>query len=364
MKIYLVGGAVRDTLLGYPFHERDWVVVGGTPQQLLAQGYQQVGKDFPVFLHPKTKEEYALARTERKNGQGYTGFACYSAPDVSLEDDLLRRDLSINAIAQDEQGNIIDPYNGQLDIAAKKLRHVSPAFAEDPLRVLRTARFLARYHHLGFTVADETLQLMQQLSDSGELTQLSRERIWVETEKALHERSPEQYFLCLQHCGALQQLYPEMPTLTPQSLQRLQQARKSCNSSQLFALLFYQAENNNLLKQLKSIKVPNEVAELCQLLQQHADLVLAEQLSAEQILLLLQHCDGYRRGQRFTDFLHCCQQINSHNQADKLKQALTLCLSVDAKALAAQGLSGKDIAQAIQQQRLAIVSNMLSETAP
>ena len=155
-----------------------------------------------------------------------------------------------------------------------------------------------------------------------------------------------------------------MPTLTPQSLQRLQQARKSCNSSQLFALLFYQAENNNLLKQLKSIKVPNEVAELCQLLQQHADLVLAEQLSAEQILLLLQHCDGYRRGQRFTDFLHCCQQINSHNQADKLKQALTLCLSVDAKALAAQGLSGKDIAQAIQQQRLAIVSNMLSETAP
>ncbi|MCR8922321.1 multifunctional CCA tRNA nucleotidyl transferase/2'3'-cyclic phosphodiesterase/2'nucleotidase/phosphatase [Dasania sp. GY-MA-18] len=360
MKTYLVGGAVRDTLLGYPFHERDWVVVGATPQQLLAQGYQQVGKDFPVFLHPETKEEYALARTERKNGQGYSGFACYSAPDVSLEDDLLRRDLSINAIAQDEKGNIIDPYQGQQDIAAKKLRHVSPAFAEDPLRVLRTARFLARYHHLGFSVAEETLQLMQQLSSSGELQHLSRERIWVETEKALSEQSPQQYFLCLQHCGALAQLYPPMPALTEQSATRLQQASKNCSPAQRFALLFYQAQNQDLLKQLKALKVPNEVAELCQLFSLYADTVIAEQLSAQQALQLLQNCDAYRRGSRFALFLQCCQQLSQHNHADKLNLALTLCLSVDAKALAAQGLSGKAIALAIEQQRL----NLLSEILP
>src|SRR5690606_4639849 len=174
---YLVGGAVRDSLLGYPFHERDWVVVGATPEQMLALGYQQVGKDFPVFLHPQTKEEHALARTERKSGKGYTGFSVYAAPDVTLEQDLLRRDLTINAIAQADDGSLVDPYGGIADIKQKTLRHVSDAFAEDPLRVLRVARFYARYAHLGFTVAPETLTLMRKLSASDELQNLSAERV-------------------------------------------------------------------------------------------------------------------------------------------------------------------------------------------
>ena len=181
MQVYLVGGAVRDHLLGYPYHEKDYVVVGATPDQLLALGYQPVGKDFPVFLHPETKDEYALARTERKSGQGYHGFEFYTDPSVSLEDDLIRRDLTINAIAMDEEGNIYDPYLGQQDLENKILRHVSDAFVEDPLRVLRIARFAARYKSLGFTIAPETLELMQQLTQSGELNALTPERVWKET---------------------------------------------------------------------------------------------------------------------------------------------------------------------------------------
>lgn len=213
MKIYLVGGAVRDGLLHQPVTERDWVVVGATPETLLKLGYQQVGRDFPVFLHPTSREEYALARTERKSGQGYTGFVCNASPDVTLEDDLLRRDLTINAIAQDEDGSLIDPYGGQRDLASKQLRHVSDAFGEDPLRVLRVARFAARYAHLGFTIAPETLALMRQMVDSGELNSLTPERVWKETEKALGSNSPQVYFERLRDCGALQVLFPEIDNL-------------------------------------------------------------------------------------------------------------------------------------------------------
>lgn len=213
MKIYLVGGAVRDGLLHQPVTERDWVVVGATPEALLKLGYQQVGRDFPVFLHPTSREEYALARTERKSGQGYTGFVCNASPDVTLEDDLLRRDLTINAIAQDEDGSLIDPYGGQRDLASKQLRHVSDAFGEDPLRVLRVARFAARYAHLGFTIAPETLALMRQMVDSGELNSLTPERVWKETEKALNSNSPQVYFERLRDCGALQVLFPEIDNL-------------------------------------------------------------------------------------------------------------------------------------------------------
>ncbi len=190
MKIYLVGGAVRDALLGLPVKDRDWVVVGSTPQEMLDAGYQQVGRDFPVFLHPQTHEEYALARTERKSGSGYTGFTCYAAPDVTLEDDLKRRDLTINALAQDDNGEIIDPYNGLGDLQNRLLRHVSPAFGEDPLRVLRVARFAARYAHLGFRIADETLTLMREMTHAGELEHLTPERVWKETESALTTRNP------------------------------------------------------------------------------------------------------------------------------------------------------------------------------
>ena len=213
MKTYLVGGAVRDKLLDLPIKDRDWVVVGAKPDDLISQGYTQVGKDFPVFLHPQTKEEYALARTERKSGKGYTGFACYAGEDVSLEDDLKRRDLTINAIAQSIDGEIIDPYHGQQDLTDKKLRHVSAAFSEDPLRVLRVARFLARYQSQGFSIAPETNALMQQMVAAGEVNELTSERVWQETERALLEVTPRAYFEALQECGALAVLFPDLAAL-------------------------------------------------------------------------------------------------------------------------------------------------------
>lgn len=213
MQIYLVGGAVRDNLLGLPVTERDYVVVGSEAQTLLDLGYQPVGRDFPVFLHPQTKEEYALARIERKQGQGYTGFACYAAPDVTLEQDLLRRDLTINAIAQDQAGQLYDPYGGVNDLNDRVLRHISPAFSEDPLRVLRVARFAARFHHLGFSIAPETLALMRQLSRSGELNHLTPERVWKELEKVLTNRNPQIFFEILHDCEALSVLLPEVEAL-------------------------------------------------------------------------------------------------------------------------------------------------------
>lgn len=212
MQIYLVGGAVRDALLGYPVYDHDWVVVGATPQQMEAQGFKPVGSDFPVFIHPETGEEYALARTERKSGKGYGGFTWHASPDVSLEDDLIRRDLTINAMARSAQGEVIDPYQGQQDLQNKLLRHVSPAFAEDPLRVLRVARFAARYAHLGFRVAEETLTLMQQIAATDELQHLTAERVWKETERALAEPSPHVYLQVMSDCHALPQL---LPVLTP-----------------------------------------------------------------------------------------------------------------------------------------------------
>jgi len=210
MKIYLVGGAVRDTLLQLPVVERDWVVVGSTPEELIKLGYQQVGGHFPVFLHPKTHEEYALARTERKDGHGYQGFSCHFSPDIRLEEDLLRRDLTINAIAIDDQEQLIDPYHGQTDIKLKLLRHVSPAFTEDPLRVLRVARFHAKFYHLGFEVAPETLTLMQTIVASNELAYLSVERIWAEWTKALATDNPSIFIKTLKVCGALEKIAPEL----------------------------------------------------------------------------------------------------------------------------------------------------------
>ena len=220
MKVYLVGGAVRDALLGIPNYDRDWVVVGSTPEAMLAQGFEQVGKDFPVFLHPQTKEEYALARTERKQGQGYHGFQIYADPSVSLEEDLKRRDLTINAMAQDpETGEIIDPYGGRQDLENRLLRHVSPAFAEDPLRVLRVARFAAKLAPFGFKLADETAQLMQQMAQSGELAVLTPERVWQEVVKVFNTQQPSVFFLTLRQVNALDALFPEIDCLftVPQS---------------------------------------------------------------------------------------------------------------------------------------------------
>ncbi|EPF87747.1 multifunctional CCA protein [Acinetobacter gyllenbergii] len=213
MQVYLVGGAVRDHLLGHPYHEKDYVVVGATPEQLLAEGYQPVGKDFPVFLHPITKEEYALARTERKSGVGYHGFQFFTDTTVKLEEDLIRRDLTINAMAMNEAGTVYDPYGGQRDLEQRILRHVSDAFTEDPLRVLRVARFAARYAAYGFKIADETLQLMQDIAQSGELNALTPERVWKETSRALLEDHADVYFQTLRDCNALKILFPEIDAL-------------------------------------------------------------------------------------------------------------------------------------------------------
>ena len=213
MQVYLVGGAVRDHLLGHPYHEKDYVVVGATPEQLLAEGYQPVGKDFPVFLHPKTKEEYALARTERKSGVGYHGFQFFTDTTVKLEEDLIRRDLTINAMAMDENGTVYDPYGGQQDLERKILRHVSDAFIEDPLRVLRVARFAARYAAYGFKIADETIQLMKNVAKTGELDALTPERVWKETSRALMEDQADVYFQTLKECDALKILFPEIDAL-------------------------------------------------------------------------------------------------------------------------------------------------------
>ena len=213
MHIYKVGGAVRDRLLGRPVTEIDWVVVGATAEAMLEQGYRPVGADFPVFLHPQSGEEYALARTERKSGRGYGGFTFHASPEVTLEEDLIRRDLTINAIAEDQQGNLIDPYGGQRDLQARQLRHVSPAFAEDPLRVLRVARFAARYAPLGFSVAPETLELMHQLAESGELDALTPERSWKEISRALMEPRPDVFIQVLRDCGALTAMLPEVDAL-------------------------------------------------------------------------------------------------------------------------------------------------------
>ena len=213
MQVYLVGGAVRDKLLGLPAGDRDYVVVGATIEEMLSLGYHQVGHDFPVFLHPETKEEYALARTERKNGQGYLGFICDFSPDTTLEQDLLRRDLTINAIAEDNQGKLIDPYHGLEDLKHKVLRHVSPAFVEDPLRVLRVARFAATLHHLGFTIAPETLALMKELTASGELKTLTPERVWTEMVKSLKTSNPEIFIEVLHFIGALKEILPEVDKL-------------------------------------------------------------------------------------------------------------------------------------------------------
>ncbi|AFP84663.1 multifunctional CCA addition/repair protein [secondary endosymbiont of Ctenarytaina eucalypti] len=211
MKKYLVGGAVRDGIMNLPIKEKDWVVIGATQEEMLAKGYQQVGKDFPVFLHPESREEYALARTEHKSGQGYTGFICHSSPEVTLEEDLRRRDLTINAIARDELGNLIDPYQGQHDIHQRCLRHVSDAFSEDPLRILRVARFAARFAHLHFRIAPETMALMRQMKD--EVLLLARERVWKETERALETRNPQVYFQVLRDCDALKMFFPEVNAL-------------------------------------------------------------------------------------------------------------------------------------------------------
>lgn len=397
MQVYLVGGAVRDTLLNYPIVDKDYVVTGATVQQMLDEGFSQVGKSFPVFLHPDNHQEYALARTEKKQGQGYTGFVCDFDPTITLEQDLIRRDLTINAMAQDQQGNIIDPYDGQLDLNSKILRHVSPAFIEDPLRVFRVARFYARYYHLGFTIAPETLELMSQIAKSGELESLSAERVWQETQSALNERSPWQFFQVLHQCNALDFWFSELNNLwgvpNPEkwhpeidtgvhSLMVLEQACKLSNDTNIrFASLIHdlgkglspkehwphhhghEKSGVKLVKQLcQRLKTPNEVVELASIVSEfHTHVHRVFELKAKTQLSLFDKTDAWRKPERFEQFLLCCTadmngrkgfEDKAYPQAQFLRNQLQLANSVSVKEIVADGYKGKEIKLQLHQQRL------------
>lgn len=401
MDIYLVGGAVRDKLLNITVKDRDWVVVGATPQQLLDQGYQQVGKDFPVFLNPKTKEEYALARTERKSGHGYTGFDCYSAPDVTLEDDLIRRDLTINAIAQAPNGDLVDPFNGQQDLKDKVLRHISPAFSEDPLRVLRVARFAARFAHLGFTIAPETLALMQQLAQQGELAHLTPERVWSEMAKALDSQSPQVFFEILRQCQALAILLPEIDRLFgvpnpakwhPEidsgihTLMVVEQAAKLTNDPVIrFAALVHDLgkactpkekwpshhghgqSGLPLIKQLcLRLRVPNLHQELALLVSDHhCKIHRCDEMRKDTIIKLFDQLDVWRKPARYHQFLLSCEadargrlgfEISDYPQRDIMIKYFELAQAVNVQDIIKQGITGAAIKPALFQARVLAIS--------
>lgn len=412
--VYLVGGAVRDQLLNLPVKDRDWVIVGATPQTLIDLGYQQVGKDFPVFLHPQSKEEYALARTERKSGQGYTGFICDFSADIPLEQDLIRRDLTINAMAQDLQGNLYDPYHGADDLRQRILRHVSPAFVEDPLRVLRVARFAARYHHLGFTIAPETLQLMQTLTQQGELQHLTAERVWAETEKALNEKNPEIYFETLRQVGALALLFPELDALYgvpnpakyhPEidsfvhTMMVLQQAtllseQVDCHKSAVrFAAICHDlgkaktpksnwphhhgheklgiTPTRNLCKRLKVPSYYQQLAELT--CEYHTHIHKIVELRPETVVKLFNTFDVWRKPLRFMEFLLVCfadtrgRKGFEHSQYPQQEFALTLyqaALKVDVQSIIAAGFEHKAIRDQLNRGRIFAVKQKRAEILP
>lgn len=359
MHIYKVGGAVRDRLLGRPVSDIDWLVVGATVEEMHAKGYRPVGADFPVFLHPKTGEEYALARTERKSGRGYGGFTFHASPDVTLEEDLIRRDLTINAMAEDEAGVLYDPYHGKSDLDQRLLRHVSPAFAEDPLRVLRVARFAARYAPLGFRVAEETLELMRQISASGELQALTAERSWKEIERALMEAQPQVFFKVLRACGALPELLPELEDDT-QALLALEQAALHEQALLVrWACLLHGLPPASIKAVNQRLKAPRECQELALLTGEclaQGNQALA--LPATALLELLLKFDVYRRPQRFEDFLVACQMIAlgegkaDYPQADYLRGAAAAARAVDVKPLVQTGFTGQALGEAIKGERL------------
>ena len=363
MTVYRVGGAVRDTLLGFPFSETDWVVVGSTPEALLAEGYTQVGKDFPVFLHPETKEEYALARTERKSGHGYHGFAVHADPSVTLEEDLARRDLTINAMAEDRDGVIIDPYGGQTDLEAKVLRHVSPNFVEDPLRVLRVARFAARYRHLGFTVAVETQTLMQTLSDSGELGHLPAERVWIETERALGERDPAVYFEVLRDCGALVHCFPEIAVTS--GIDRLAVASlHTHNSPCRWAILLSELPPERAIDCSTRIKAPNHYRDLADRVCTWRPRTKAALADPTGCLELLRGLDALRRDALFQDFLEALAVLegttaNVHSSCQQLRSACIAAQSVKASDYADTGLTGPGLGDAIRVGQISAIGAVL-----
>lgn len=393
MKIYLVGGAVRDKLLGLTPREKDWVVVGSTPEEMLNQGYKQVGKDFPVFLHPDTHEEYALARTERKTAPGYKGFEFHADKDVTLEQDLLRRDLTINAIAEDSDGNIIDPYNGHQDLQNKKLRHVSDAFNEDPVRILRVARFAARFASIGFSIDESTNEHMRQMVDADEVDALVSERVWKELESALNTDSPQVFFESLRNCSALSILFPEVDSLygVPQpekhhpeidtgihTMMVLQQAAKlSADPVTRFAALTHDLgkattpENEwpkHIAHEERGVPIINKLCDRLRIPNDYRDLAIhaaryhlhchrALELRPDTILKLFKNIDAFRRPDRFEQFLLACEadargrkgfEDKPYPQADLLRRAFSAANQVDTKAIVESGLEGKQIAAQLQ----------------
>ena len=400
MKAYLVGGAVRDTLLNFPVRERDWVVIGETPEAMLKRGFFEVGKDFPVFLHPKTKEEYALARTERKTSHGYKGFAVHATPDVTLEEDLIRRDLTINAIAMLDDGSLIDPYNGQADLKNKIFRHISPSFCEDPVRVLRIARFCARYQHLGFTIAPETQALMQAMVTQGEIDFLVPERVWAETKKALAEQTPAAYFQALRDCGALERIFPEINALfgVPQTaeyhpeidtgIHTLMVLEQAClltdDLSVRFAALthdlgkaltdkeswphHYGHETLGLsaLKKLCTrLRVPNEYIKLAQqVMEFHTHCHRAKELKPSTLCKLFCSLNAFKSTLQFEAFLTASEadakgrlghENNDYPQADYLRALQKAAASVDTRDILNSDLQGKAIGDAIFNLRSAAI---------
>ena len=403
MKIYRVGGAVRDKLLNYPSDENDWVVVGATPQKMVDLNYVPVGSDFPVFIQPQTGEEYALARTERKSGHGYQGFTFHADEDISLEEDLVRRDLTINAMAEDEDGSLIDPYGGQRDLSDKLLRHVSDAFTEDPLRVLRVARFAARYHHLGFTIAPETLALMASITASGELGYLVAERVWKETERALGERSPDIYIQTLRDCGALKALFPEVDCLFGVAqradfhpeidtgihiLMALQQSAKlSDNSVIRFAVLVHdlgkgitpehilpshsghEARGVILVDSLcDRLKVPNHFRQLAlAVTEYHLMCHKALALEPELILELLKGIGALKSRDKLEDFILCCEadargrkgfEERDYPSAEYLRAALDKAMGISIADLVKSGIEGAEIGRQLSLRRIACIAEL------
>jgi len=403
MRIYLVGGAVRDELLGLPARERDWVVVGARPEDLLARGFKPVGKDFPVFLHPQTSEEYALARTERKTGPGYRGFETLFSPDVTLEQDLERRDLTINAIAKDPDGGaLIDPFNGQRDLRERTLRHVSPAFVEDPVRVLRVARFAARFAALGFKVAPETLDLMREIAARGELEALVSERVWQETQRALELPAPARFFEVLREANALPVIFPELQALfgVPQperwhpeidsgihTLMVLEQAAKLSDDPVVrFAALTHdlgkgttppsewpshiahEQRGVGLVEGLcDRLRIPNAFRELAVLVSRyHLDAHRVTELRDSTLLDLLERLDAFRRAPRFEQWVLACEadargrkglENRDYPQADYLHRARDVAAKVTLDPAEREGLDGQKIAEKLRKARLAALAS-------
>lgn len=359
MEIYLVGGAVRDKLLGHPVQEKDWVVVGATPEEMLAKGFKPVGKEFPVFLHPQTKEEYALARTERKVGKGYKGFTFYAAPDVTLTEDLQRRDLTINAMAETPEGKLIDPYDGQTDLKNKVLRHVSAAFQEDPVRILRLARFSAKFPD--FSIHPETIQLMKNMVNAGEVNALVTERVWQELSRGLANEKPIRFFEALAQCDALPILFPEI-SMSGQGISLLDQTNVLTPTAR-FAVLLHDIPEKDLQSLLTRNRVPNEFADLALLVNRHHEFYHQSlSANAETILKFLLTIDALRRPQRFEDFLMACQIIHpdiTTDQQQKIKNALQIIKTIDTKSLQEKNLVGESFAKELEKLRLSALQKII-----